>query len=77
LEVLLGVPEEQDFVRTFWEGSKVLITRRGGNKAGRFLEVATFGMGGQKGFILVPKGRGGWGWHKFSDELRKAIEFLV
>jgi len=23
------------------------------------------------------EGRGGWGWHKFSDELRKAIEFLV
>jgi hypothetical protein len=76
LEVLLGVPEEQDFVKSFWVGSKVLIVRRGGNKAGCFLEAVTFGMGGRKGFILIPEGCGGWGWHKFSSELRKAIKFL-
>jgi hypothetical protein len=29
-------------------------------------------MGGRKGFILIPEGRGGWGWIKFFDELRKA-----
>jgi len=68
LEVLLGVPEEQDFVKSFWVGSKVLIVRRGGNKAGCFLEAV--------GFILIPEGCGGWGWHKFSSELRKAIKFL-
>jgi hypothetical protein len=29
-------------------------------------------MGGRKGFVLIPVGRGGWGWIKFSGKLRKA-----
>jgi hypothetical protein len=33
-------------------------------------------LGGRKWLILIPKGRGGWGWLKFSDELRKAAVFL-
>jgi hypothetical protein len=76
LEVLLGLPEEQEIVKSFKKGSKLLIARRGGNKNGRFLEVSSFGLGGQKGFIVIPEGRGGWGWIKFSDELRKVVDFL-
>jgi hypothetical protein len=76
LEILLGFSEDQDFIKSFREGSKVLIARRGGNQAGRFLEAAAFGMGGRKGFILILEGRGGWGWRKFSGELRMVIEFL-
>jgi hypothetical protein len=76
LEVLLGIPEEQEFVKSFREGSKVLIARRGGNRAGRFLETTIFGLGGRKGFIIIPEGRGGWGWQKFSSELSKAVNFL-
>jgi hypothetical protein len=74
--VLLGFPEEQDFVKSFREGSKVLIARRGGNKAGRFLEATTLGLDGRKGSILIPEGRGGWGWLKFSDEPRNVVDFL-
>jgi hypothetical protein len=69
LEILLGFLEDQDFIKSFREGSKVLIAWRGGNQAGRFLEAAAFGMGGRKGFSLIPKGRGGWGWRKI---LRRA-----
>jgi hypothetical protein len=76
LEVVLGLPAEQDFVKSFREGSKVLIARRGGNKAGRILEATTFGLGGRKGSIVIPKGRGGWGWFKFSDELRNVVDFF-
>jgi hypothetical protein len=47
-----------------------------GIKLGRFLEVTTFRLGGRKGSILIPEGRGGWGWLKFSDKLRKAGDFL-
>jgi hypothetical protein len=53
-----------------------LIARRGGNQAGRFLEATAFGLGGQKGFMVIPEGCGGWGWHKFFGELRKAADFL-
>lgn len=76
LEILVGFPEDQVFIKSFREGLRVLIARRGCNQAGRFLEAASFGMGGRKGFILIPEGRGGWGWIKFSDELRKAIDSL-
>jgi hypothetical protein len=76
LEVLLGLLEEQELVKSFREGSKLLIARRGGNKAGCFLEVSSFGLGGRKRFIVIPEGRGGWGWIKFSDELRMVVDFL-
>jgi hypothetical protein len=76
LEMLLGILEEQDFIKSFREGSKVLIARTGGNRAGRFLEATTFGLGGRKGLIFIPEGRGGRGWQKFSGELSKAVEFL-
>jgi len=74
--MLLGIPEEQDFIKSFREGSKVLIAQRGGNRAGHFLEATAFGLGGQKGFIFIPEGRGGRGWQKFSRELSKAVDFL-
>jgi hypothetical protein len=44
MESLLWFPGEKDFVRSFREGSKVLIVRRGGNIAGRFLEVAVYAV---------------------------------
>jgi hypothetical protein len=76
LDGLLGIPAEQDFVKSFREGSKVLIARRGGNKAGNYLEATTFRLGGRKGSIFIPEGHEGWGWLKFSDELRKIVEFF-
>jgi hypothetical protein len=33
-------------------------------------------LGGRKGSIVIPVGRGGWGWLKFSDELRKVVDFF-
>jgi hypothetical protein len=76
LEVLMGIPKDQEFVKSFREGSKILIVRRVGNITKRFLEATIFDLGGRKGFIIIPGGRGGWGWQKFSGKLRKAIDFL-
>jgi len=72
----LGLPGDQEFIKSFREGLKVLIARRGGNKDGRFLEAAAYGLGSRRGIMLIPEGRGGWGWHKFFGELRKASDFL-
>jgi hypothetical protein len=55
----------------------VLIIRRGGKKNGRVVEAAVYGVGGWRGFLLIPEGHGGWGWLKFVGELRKAKDFLV
>jgi hypothetical protein len=76
MEVLLGFPGDKEFVKSFREGAKVLIVHRGGNKDGRFLEVAAYGMGTRRGILLIPEGRGGWVWHKFFGELRNAKDFL-
>jgi hypothetical protein len=76
MKTLLGFPGEQEFIKSYREGSKLLIAWRGGNKDGRFLEAAVFGLGGRRGFVLIPEGRGGWGWRKFSGKLSKISAFL-
>jgi hypothetical protein len=66
----------EDFVKSFWEDSKVLIVRRGGNQADRFPEVASFAVGGQKWFIWLLEGREGRGWRRVVGELSKMVAFL-
>jgi hypothetical protein len=76
MEVLMGGHGLSDFVKSFRDGAKVTIVRIGGNTNGRFVEVAVYGVGVQRGFLRIPEGRGGWGWLKFISELHKAIEVL-
>lgn len=54
----------------------MLIVRRGGNQAGRFLEVASFAVGARKGFIWLYEGREGQGWRQVAGELSKMVVFL-
>jgi hypothetical protein len=68
---------KEDFARTFRDEVRVLKVRMGSNKAGYFLEVAVFVEGGRKGVIRLPKGRRGWGWQRFVDELRLLVAQLV
>jgi hypothetical protein len=75
MENLQWFPGE-DFIRSFREGSKVLIVRLGGNAAGRFLEVAVYGVGGRRGIIFIPKGCDGRGWRSFVLDLGKISAFL-
>jgi hypothetical protein len=66
----------EDFVRSFREGSKVLIVRLGVNVAGRFLEVAVYALGGWRGIIYILEGYDGQGWIRFVLELGKVRDFL-
>jgi hypothetical protein len=75
VEEVLGNPGIEDFIKSFREGSKVTITRRGENRSGRFLEVAVYG-GGRRGRILFPEGWDGRGWSRVSGELSKILDFL-
>ncbi len=61
VEEVLRNPEVEDFVKSFRQGSKVTIVQRGGNRFGRFLEVAGYAVGGRRGLVLFPKGRDGQG----------------
>jgi hypothetical protein len=72
----VGFPGEQEFIKSFREGPKILIAHIGGNKDGRFLEADVFRLAGRKWIVLIPEGREGWGRHKFSSELRKISAFL-
>ena len=73
----MGAQRKEDFARTFQDEVRVLKVRMGSNKAGYFLEVAVFVEGGWKGVIRLLKGRGGWGWQIFMDELRILVAHLV
>jgi hypothetical protein len=74
-EVLHNIVFE-DFVKSFREGSKVTIVRRGGNRFGRFLEVAVYVVDGQRGMTLFPEGWDVRGWSCVFGELSKALAFL-
>jgi hypothetical protein len=76
MESLQWCQAEKEFIKSFREGSKVLIARRGGNAAGRFLEVAVYGVGGRRGIIYIPEGRDGRGWRTFVSVLDKISAFL-
>jgi hypothetical protein len=75
VECLLWFPGE-DFVRSFREGSKVLIVRRGDNAAGKFIEIAVYAAGGCKGIIYIPEGQDGRGWSRLVMELEKDRDFF-
>jgi len=49
----------EDFVKSYREGSKVTIVRRGGNRFSQFLEVAVYAVSGQRGMTLFLEGRDG------------------
>jgi uridylate kinase len=59
--VALKKPVEKDFVKSYRKDVKVLMVHGGGNKAGRYIDVAAFSEGGHKGVIWHPEGREGWG----------------
>jgi hypothetical protein len=61
VEEVLQDPGSEDFVKSFREGSKVTIVRRGGNSSDRFLEVAVYDVGGRREMIVVPEDGRGWG----------------
>lgn len=50
----LKAPMKKDFVTSFREDMKALMIHEGGNKASRYLEVATYAEGGRKGAIWLP-----------------------
>jgi len=69
MESLLWYPGEKDFVRSFREGSKVLIVRRGGNAKWQFmLWVAGEGL-----FTFLKVRRGGAGGKLFLSWIRSVI----
>jgi hypothetical protein len=64
------------FVKSLREDSKVTIVRGGRNRCGRFLEVAVYAMGSQRGMTMFLEGRDRQGWRRDSRELSKAPTFL-
>jgi hypothetical protein len=77
VEEALVFQGKEDFAKSFSDEVRVLKVRKGSNKAGCFLEVAVFFKGSRKGVIRLPKGRGGWGWRRFVDELWHLVVLFV
>ena len=64
---------KEHIAKSFREGDRALMVHGGANKAGRFLEVAVFEEGGQKGGLWLPEGCEGWAWRRFAGELRHLV----
>jgi hypothetical protein len=76
VEEALKEPVKKDFVKSYCEDVKALIVSGGGNKAGRYLEVAPDAEGGRKWVSLLSEGCEGWGWSWVVCELQKMLTFL-
>jgi hypothetical protein len=56
------------------EGVKAFIAQHGSNRARHSLAVAEYDSGGRRGFVIIPKGKGGRGWSGFAIELRRFLD---
>jgi hypothetical protein len=68
---LLWHPGVEDSIKSFWEGSKVFIVPRGGNKDNWFLKVTVYIVNGWRVHLLLPKGHEGRGCSRLAVELSK------
>jgi hypothetical protein len=71
VERMVLLNEDQPFTESSRDGNKAFFAQRGVNRAGGFLELAEYAVGGRKGLIIVPEGRDKRGWKRFAEELGK------
>ena len=62
MEAAIQSQVKEEIAKSYYEGDKVTMVHRGGNKAGRFLGVSVFAEGGRKGVIWLLEGRFRRGW---------------
>jgi hypothetical protein len=77
VERMVLMDEDQPFTESLRDGNKAFFAQRGVNRAGCFLELAVYAVGGRKGLIIVPEGRDKRGWKRFADELGKVLTAFV
>ena len=63
------LPPDQNAFRSFREGNKVCVIQKQRNRKGRFAFVTVLGEIKDKGYVIIPKGRGAGGWRGFSQEI--------
>jgi hypothetical protein len=71
VERMVLLTEDQPFTESSRDGYKAFFAQRGVNRAGGFLELAEYAVGGRRGLIIVPEGRDKRGWKRFAEELGK------
>lgn len=59
VEEALKESVKKDFVKSYREDEKALMVSGGGNKAGRYFEVAVYAEGGHKWVIWLLEGHEG------------------
>jgi hypothetical protein len=62
MEVFMKGKDLRENWKTFRQGSTAYVVHRRGNKFGRSIEFLGYGGGGQRSFIIIPKGRDKKGW---------------
>jgi hypothetical protein len=73
VEKMVFMVEDRAFTESSRDGNRAFFAQRGVNRAGCFLELAEYAVGGRKGLIIVPEGRDKRGWKMFAEELGKVM----
>jgi hypothetical protein len=76
VELSVGKPDITEFINSCREEHKAFIAHRVANRAGHFLELVEYAVGGRRGLIVIPEGSEGQGWRLFSIEMRKVVDFF-
>jgi hypothetical protein len=62
MKMLVCKSEVTEFIKSSKRGNKAFIVHRGYNRAGWYLEVAEYAVGGCRGLIIISEGPKGQGW---------------
>ncbi|GLT54090.1 hypothetical protein SLA2020_273190 [Shorea laevis] len=77
VERMVLLNEDQPFTESSRDGNKAFFAQRGVNRAGGFLELAEYAVGGRKGLIIVPEGRDKRGWKRFARNWVRCRPLLI
>lgn len=77
VEKMACLAENHAFTESSRDEDRAFYDQIGANRAGRYLEVAEYAMGGRRGLIFVPEGRDGRGGKTFAKELPSRVRLRV
>ena len=76
-DVLLEVARmsnDNNLFRSFREGNKIFVLQKQRNGKGRFVTITALGDSKNKGYVIIPEGRGAGGWQGASQEITNIMD---
>lgn len=77
VDKLRATSKWEDFVSKFNKSSRAFWAQRCVNNCGRYLTIAQYGEGHQKGVVMVPEGSNREGWATISRVFQEEVDLFV